>query len=116
MTPLRIRLKKAEFDSVKFGKKDEVEKRVTSKRIHYLCFARMTRDCNERQSSCRECFENARACDGYMCYPFDRAIIRRGKTDRYITRQLTNVFFEERNGETVFVFRLQPKVKGGQDD
>ena len=112
MTPLRLRLRKSEFDAVKFGKKTEVVKRVTNKRIHYLCFARMTKECNERQSACRECFENARACDGYMCYPFECAIIRRGKTDKYTSRMLTNVFFEDRDGETVFVFRLQPKEGG----
>ena len=112
MTPLRLRLRKSEFDAVKFGKKTEVVKRVTNKRIHYLCFARMTKECNERQSACRECFENAKAHDGYMCYPFELAIIRRGKTDKYTSRMLTNVFFEDRDSETVFVFRLQPKEGG----
>lgn len=115
MTPLRLRLKKSEFDAVKYGNKNEVVKRVTSKRIHYLCFARMAKECNERQSSCRECFNNARAFDGYMCYPFELAIIRRGKTDKYTSRELTNVFFEDRDGETVFVFRLKPKEGGDYD-
>lgn len=115
MTPLRLRLKKTEYDAVKYGKKNEVVKRVTSKRIHYLCFARMTKECNERQSMCRECFNNARAFDGYMCYPFELAIIRRGKTDKYTSRELTNVFFEDRDGETVFVFRLKPKEGGDHD-
>ena len=107
MTPLRLRLKKSEFDAVKFGKKTEIVKQVTNKRIHYLCFSRITRDCNEKQSACRDCFENARNCDGYMCYPFDIAIIRRGRTDKYTTRGLTNVFFEERDGKDVFVVRLK---------
>lgn len=114
MTPLRLRLKKSEFDAVKFGKKTEIMKAITNKRIHYLCFARMTRECSEKQSACRECFENARPCDGYMCYPFDVAIIRRGKTDKYITRQLTNIFFEERDGKDVFVVRLKPEEEGGE--
>lgn len=107
MTPLRLILKKSEFDAVKHGKKTEVVKPVTNKRIHYLCFSRITRDCNEKQSACRDCFENARNCDGYMCYPFDIVIIRRGRTDKYTTRQLTNIFFEERDGKDVFVVRLK---------
>jgi hypothetical protein len=114
MIPLRLRLKYSEFDAVKFGKKTEITKAVTNKRIHYLCFARMTRECKVRQSSCRECFDNAKNFDGYMCYPFECAIIRRGQTDKYITRQLTNVFFEERDGKTVFVFKMQPDKEGGQ--
>lgn len=113
MTPLRLRVKKSEFDAIKFGKRTEVVKLATNKRIHHLCFARMTRDCNERQSSCRECFENARCCDGYMCYPFELAIIRRGKTDKFTSRRLTNVFYEDRDGKTVFVFRLEPLEEGG---
>ena len=107
MTPLNIRLRKSEFDAVKFGKHTEIVKYASNKRIHYLCFARMTKDCNEPQSSCRECFENARVCDGYMCYPFDRAIIRRGQTDRRITKELANIYWEERDGKTVFVFKLK---------
>jgi hypothetical protein len=54
------------------------------------------------------------ACDGYMCYPFEVAIIRRGKTDKYITRTLTNVFFEWRDGKTVFVVRFKPIEEGGE--
>lgn len=114
MTPLRLRLKKSEFDAVKFGKKTKITKAVTNKRIHYLCFARNTRECSEKQSACRECFENARTCDGYMCYPFDVAVIRRGKTDKYITRQLTNIFFDVRDGKDVFVVRLKPEEEGGE--
>ena len=113
MNALRLRLKKTEFDAVKFGKQTEVVKPVTNKRIHYLCFARMTRECREKQSACRECFENAKACDGYMCYPFECAIIRRGRTDKYTTRELTNVFYEERDGKDVFVVRLKPYEEGG---
>ena len=64
MNALRLRLKKTEFDAVKFGKKTEVVKPVTNKRIHYLCFARMTRECREKQSACRECFENAKVAIG----------------------------------------------------
>ena len=108
MTPLRLRLKKSEFDAVRHGKQTEITKAVTNKRIHYLCFARNTSECNEKQSACRKCFEDARPCDGYMCYPFECAIIRRGRTDKYITRQLTNIFFEERDGKDVFVVRLKP--------
>ena len=107
MTPLNIRLRKSEFDAVKFGKQTEIVKYASNKRIHYLCFARMTKECNEPQSACRECFENARVCDGYMCYPFDRAVIRRGQTDKRITRFLTDLYFEERDGKTVFVFKLK---------
>ena len=107
MTPLNVRLRKSEFDAVRFGKQTEIVKYASNKRIHYLCFARMTKDCNEPQSSCRECFENARVCDGYMCYPFDRAIIRRGQTDRHITKELADVYWEERVGKTVFVFKLK---------
>jgi hypothetical protein len=114
MTPLRLRLRKSEFDAVRFGKRTEVVLPVTSKRIHYLCFSRMTKDCNERQSACRKCFETAMACDGYMSYPFEVAIIRRGKTDKYITRTLTNVFFEWRDGKTVFVVRFKPIEEGGE--
>jgi hypothetical protein len=114
MIPLRLRLKKSEFDAVKFGKQTEITKVVTNKRIHYLCFARNTRECSEKQSACRECFENARACDGYMCYPFDVAVIRRGKTDKYTTRKLTNIFFDVRDGKDVFVVRLKHEEKGGE--
>ena len=98
MTPLNVRLRKSEFDAVIKGK-TEIVKYASNKRIHYLCFARMTKECTEKQSACRECFENARACDGYMCYPFDRAIIRRGQTDRRITKELADVYWEEREGK-----------------
>ena len=107
MTPLRLRLKKSEFDAVKYSRVAEVVKYASSKRIHYLCFARMTKECNEPQSKCRECFDGARQFDGYMCYPFDRAVIRRGQTDKYITIPLANVYFEDRDGKTVFVFKLK---------
>jgi len=107
MTPLNIRIRKSEFDAVRLGKQTEMVKYASNKRIHYLCFARMTKECNERQSSCRECFENARAFDGYMCYPFDRAIIRRGQTNRRITKELANIYWEEREGKTMFVFKLK---------
>lgn len=106
MTPLNVRLRKSEFDAVIKGK-TEIVKYASNKRIHYLCFARMTKECTEKQSACRECFENTRACDGYMCYPFDRAIIRRGQTDRRITKELTDVYWEEREGKTMFVFKLK---------
>lgn len=106
MTPLNVRLRKSEFDAVIKGK-TEIVKYASNKRIHYLCFARMTKECTEKQSACRECFENARACDGYMCYPFDRAIIRRGQTDRRITKELADVYWEEREGKTMFVFKLK---------
>ena len=108
MKPLFLMLKKREFDAVKYGNKAEVTKEVTNKRIHYLCFAHMTKECSEKQSQCRKCFENARQNEGYMCYPFELAIIKRGKTDRYMTRRLTNVFYEERDGKDVFVIRFQP--------
>ena len=106
MTPLNVRLRKSEFDAVIKGK-TEIVKYASNKRIHYLCFSRMTKECTEKQSACRECFENARACDGYMCYPFDRAIIRRGQTDRRITKELADVYWEEREGKTMFVFKLK---------
>jgi hypothetical protein len=106
MTPLNVRLRKSEFDAVIKGK-TEIVKYASNKRIHYLCFARMTKECTEKQSACRECFENARACDGYMCYPFDRAIIRRGHTDRRITKELADIYWEEREGKTMFVFKLK---------
>ena len=106
MIPLNIRLRKSEFDAVRFGKQTEIEKYASNKRIHYLCFARMTKECNEPQSSCRECFENARVCDGYMCYPFDRAVIRRGKTDRRITKAVKDIRWEEREGKICFVIKL----------
>lgn len=115
MTPLRLRLKSNEFHAVKTGKQNEVVKYASNKRIHHLCFSRMTKECDARQSECRECFENARDCDGYMCYPFEAAIIRKGQTDKYTTRRLTNIFFEERNGETVFVFRLEPLENATHD-
>jgi len=113
MTPLRLRLRKAEFDAVKYGKQNEVVKFASSKRIHYLCFSRMTHDCDERQSQCRACFSNAVALGGYEIYPFDRAIIRRGATDKYITREIESCSFEERNGKMVFVFRFKTE-KGGE--
>jgi len=107
MTPLNIRLRKSEFDAVKHGNQTEIVKYASNKRIHYLCFARMTKECNEPQSSCRECFENARVCDGYMCYPFDRANIRRSKTDKYITKEISDVTWEERDGKIVFVIKFK---------
>ena len=107
MTPLRLTLSKSEFDAVKYGRKTEVVKHASNKRIHYLCFSRMTRECCERQSACRECFENAMAFDGYMCYPFDRAVIRRGKTDKYITKELVSVTWEDRDGKIVFVIKFK---------
>ena len=113
MTPLRLRLRKAEFDAIKYGKQNEVVKFASSKRIHYLCFSRMTRECGEPQSKCRECFENARTFDGYMCYPYDRAILRRGQSDRYVTREIANITWEERDGKMVFVFRFKTE-KGGE--
>ena len=45
--------------------------------------------------------------DGYMCYPFDRANIRRSKTDKYITKELANVTWEERDGKIVFVIKFK---------
>lgn len=107
MTPLRLTLKKSEFDAVRLGKKNEVVKHASNKRIHYLCFARMTSECCEKQSSCKECFDCARQFDGYMCYPFDRANIRRSKTDKYITREIANVTWEERDGKIVFVIKFK---------
>jgi len=106
MIPLNIRLRKSEFESVMRGK-TEIVKYASNKRIHYLCFARMTKECNEPQSKCRECFEIARNCDGYMCYPFEMAILRKGQTDKRVTKPLANVYFDERNGKTVFVFKLK---------
>lgn len=107
MTPLRLTLKKSEFDAVKYGRKTEVVKHASNKRIHYLCFSRMTRECNAKQSECRECFEAARVGDDFMCYPFDRAVIRRGKTDKYITKDLVSVTWEDRDGEIVFVIKFK---------
>lgn len=107
MTPLRLTLRKSEFDAVKHGKLNEVVKYTSSKRIHYMCFSRMTRECCEKQSACRECFENARQFDLYMCYPFDRANIRMAKTDKYITKELASVTWEERDGKIVFVIKFK---------
>ena len=107
MTPLRIRLKKSEFDAVKYGRKTEVTKSCSNKRIHSLCFSRLTHDCSEPQSKCRECFDNARQFDGYMCYPFGTAIIRRGLTDNYTTKPIEDVTWEERDGKIVFIIKFK---------
>ena len=107
MTPLRLTLRKSEFDAVKHGRLNEVVKYASSKRIHYLCFSRMTGECKEPQSRSRECFANSFAFGGYECYPFDRAVIRRGKTDRYITKDLASVTWEDRDGKIVFVIKLK---------
>lgn len=121
MTPLNIRLRRAVFDTVMRGE-TEIVKFASNKRIHYMCFSRMTRECNEPQSKCRECFENARTFDGYMCYPYDRAILRRGQSDRYVTREIANITWEERDGKIWFVVKLKddgqqrdlPKEKRGR--
>lgn len=97
MTPLRLTLRKDEFDAVKHGRQTEVVKYASNKRIHYMCCSRMT----------RECCENARQFDGYMCYPFDRANIRRSKTDKYITKEISSVTWEERDGKIVFVIKFK---------
>ena len=107
MTPLRLTLRKGEFDAVKHGKLNEVVKPATSKRIHHMCFSRMTCECCEKHSACMECFDNARQFDGYMCYTFDRANIRRGKTDKYITREIASVTWEERDRKIVFVIKFK---------
>lgn len=52
MIPLNIRLRKSEFDAVVKGK-TEIVKYASNKRIHYMCFARCTKECNEKQSKCR---------------------------------------------------------------
>ena len=113
MTPLNIRLRRAVFDAVMRGE-TEIVKYASNKRIHYMCVSRMTRECNEPQSKCRECFENARAFDGYMCYPFDRAILRRGQSDRYVTKEVKDITWEEHDGKTWFVVKL--KDDGQQRD
>lgn len=107
MTPLRLTLKKSEFDAVKYGRLNEVVKHASNKRIHYLCLSRMTGDCKEPQSRCKECFANSFAFGGYECYPFDRAVIRRGKTDKYITKDLASVTWEDRDGKIVFVIKFK---------
>ena len=107
MTKVNIRCHGTDFRDILNGEKNEVAKFASSKRIHYLCYARNTKECNEPAGKCRECFENAKAGDGYMCYPFDRAIIRRGQTDRRITKELADVYWEEREGKTMFVFKLK---------
>jgi len=114
MIPLNIRLRKSEFDAVVKGK-TEIVKYASNKRIHYMCFARCTKECNEKQSKCRECFENARAGDGYMCYPFDRAVIRRGQTDRRITKAVKDIRWEEREGKICFVVKLKENERDKQE-
>jgi len=42
-----------------------------------------------------------------MCYPFDMANIRRSKTDKYITKEIANVTWEERDGKIVFVIKFK---------
>lgn len=106
MTPLNIRLRKAVFEAVMRGE-TEIAKYASNKRIHYMCFSRMTKECKEPQSKCRECFENARKFDGYMCYPFDRVIMHRGQTDKYITKAVANITWEERDGKIWFVIKLK---------
>ena len=107
MTPLRLTLRKSEFDAVKYGRQTEVVKYASNKRIHCMCFSRMTRECCEKQSACRECFDNARQFDVDLFYPFDRANIRSGKTDKYITREIASVTWEERDGKIVFVIKFK---------
>jgi len=106
MTPLNIRLHGNNFHDVINGK-TEIVKYASNKRIHHLCFSRVTHDCKEPQSKCRECFEAAMVCDGYMCYPYDKAILRKGKTDRYITKAIEDIRWEERKGKVWFVFKLK---------
>lgn len=106
MIPLNIRLHGNQFRDVLDGK-TEIAKYASNKRIRYLCYARNTKECNEPQSKCRECFENARACDGYMCYPFDVAVLRKGQTDNFTTKEIEDIRWEERNGKIWFVFKLK---------
>lgn len=87
MTPLNIRLRKSEFDAVAHGRQTEIVKYASNKRIHYMCFERMTYNCKEPQSKCRACYD-ARLTGGYECYPYDKVIIRRGDTDKRITRMI----------------------------
>jgi hypothetical protein len=89
------------------GDKDEVAKYASCGRIHFLCYTRMTQGCNEPVYKCGECFEKAKAGDGYMCYPFDKAILRKGQTDKFATRGIEDIHWEERNGKTWFVFKLK---------
>lgn len=107
MTKVNIRLHGNDFRDVINGDKTEVAKYASDRRIHYLCFAHMMKECNEPMSKCRECFENAKANEGYMFYPFDIAILRKGQTNNYITKEIEDIRWEERNGKTWFVFKLK---------
>lgn len=102
MTKVNIRLHGTQFRDVLEGK-NEVTKYASNKRIHYLCYTRMTEGCNEPQSKCRECFESGH----YKCYPFDVAVLRKGQTDNYTTKKIDGIRWEERNGKTWFVFKLK---------
>lgn len=107
MTKMNIRCHGNDFRDILNGDKNEVAKFASCGRIHFLCYARMTQECKEPAYKCRECFERAKAGDGYMCYPFDVAILRKGQTDNYTTRAIEDIRWEERNGKTWFVFKLK---------
>jgi hypothetical protein len=50
-----------------------------------------------------------------MCYPFDRAVIRRGQTDRRITKPIKDIRWEERDGKICFVVKLKENERDKQE-
>ena len=107
MKTLYLRSKEEEFEAVKDGSQIEITRHVSSKRIKYLCFSHRTGDCKEKQSKCKECFNNSLACGGYMCYPFETAILCNNKTCKVTVKSVSDIYFEERKGDIVFVVRFK---------
>ena len=114
MAELTLILKSKWYDMIARGEKLEEYREIKPYWIKRLCFSALTRECMEKQTECTECFSNAAACDGYICYPFTHVRFCYGYTKRTMLREVESITYGygkpewgAPKGRMVFIIKLK---------